>query len=221
MASNNKPKFYVVWHGRRPGIYTNWADASEQVTGFAGAKFKSYLTRAEAESAFASSAPVYPSAAAAGTSGARGKPAPLSLGRLQAIGVELDAVAVDAACNGSPGDMEYRGVRIGSGEELFSAGPYLDGTNNIGEYLALIDAARLLKERGELHTVIYSDSRIAQGWLRARHCGTKLAHTGRNDIIFDLIERGTRWLRENHISNPIRKWETDQWGEIPADYGRK
>jgi len=47
-----KARFYVVWAGRQPGVYDNWTAASEQVNGFGRAKFKSFLSREEAESAF-------------------------------------------------------------------------------------------------------------------------------------------------------------------------
>lgn len=37
-----------------------------------------------------------------------------------------------------------------------------------------------------------------------------------------MIERAERWLQTNSYSEmPLRKWETAQWGEIPADFGRK
>lgn len=221
MAAKNQPKFYVVWSGRRTGIYTTWEDTAEQVSGFSGARYKSFPSRGEAEAAFAGGPPSSLRANYAGGSSKPGTPPSLSLGKLQALGVDLDGVAVDAACNGSPGDMEYRGVRIGTGEELFRSGPHADGTNNVGEFLAIIHAAALLKKRGDLHTAIYSDSAVAQGWVRRKRCGSKLQRTGRNDTIFELIERGLQWLHENHITNPIRKWETGEWGEIPADYGRK
>ena len=68
---------------------------------------------------------------------------------------------------------------------------------------------------------ICSDSRNAIAWGRARQCKTKLARTGRNDVIFDLIARAEKWLRENDYTNKIVKWETREWGEVPADFGRK
>jgi ribonuclease HI len=39
--------------------------------------------------------------------------------------------------------------------------------------------------------------------------------------LFDLIDRAINWLENNDYSNPVMKWETGQWGEIPADFGRK
>jgi len=45
-------KFYVVWQGRETGIFTDWDSCKKQVDQFAGAKYKSFKTRQEAESAF-------------------------------------------------------------------------------------------------------------------------------------------------------------------------
>ncbi|KAB5351920.1 ribonuclease H, partial [Bacteroides stercoris] len=50
-----KEKFYVVWAGVTPGIYTSWTECQLQTKGYEGAKFKSFDTREEAEQAFAAS----------------------------------------------------------------------------------------------------------------------------------------------------------------------
>jgi ribonuclease HI len=84
-----------------------------------------------------------------------------------------------------------------------------------------VHALALLKQQGKPTVPIYSDSKIAQGWIKKGKCNTKLEATGRNQAIFDLIERAEKWLAANKITNPIIKWETDVWGEIPADFGRK
>ena len=49
----------------------------------------------------------------------------------------VDSLAVDAACAGNPGPMEYRGVLVRTGQEIFHVGPMEGGTNNIGEFLAI------------------------------------------------------------------------------------
>lgn len=213
MSQKKGAKFYVVWEGRRPGIYTDWASASEQVTGVAGAKFKGFASRAEAEAAFRS---MYSNYVGQNTTAVQKTP-----GDLSGFGVDLQGVAVDAACSGVPGPMEYRGIDLSTGQELFHEGPFDDGTNNIGEFLALVDALRLLKEQGRIHTTIYSDSMTALSWLRARQCRTKLDRTARNSEIFVKIAAAESWLRSNGVANPVRKWDTEEWGEIPADFGRK
>jgi viroplasmin and RNaseH domain-containing protein len=98
-------------------------------------------------------------------------------------------------------------------------GPLPDGTNNIGEFLAIVHALALLKVQGKPSLLVYSDSVTAQGWVKKGKCNTKLAQTKRNAKIFELIDRAEKWLAMNKITNPLLKWDTESWGEIPADYG--
>ena len=208
-----KQKFYVVWEGIKPGVYDNWTDASLQVQGYTGAKYKSFAGKAEAEKAFRSSYWSY--------AGQDTKTIKKTLPELEKMGVRLDSLAVDAACSGNPGDMEYRGVHIRTGKEVFRMGPFPDGTNNIGEFLALVHGLAWLAQQNSPKVPIYSDSKIAQSWIKAKTCRTKLDATSRNKDIFTLIDRAEKWLAVNKVTNPILKWETDKWGEIPADFGRK
>jgi ribonuclease HI len=116
--------------------------------------------------------------------------------------------------------MEYRGVYVATGEEWFHVGPYRQGTNNIGEFLALVHGLALMK-REQIALPLYSDSKIAIQWIRLKKCRTKLAQTAVNAPVFDLIVRAEKWLQENTYATQILKWETEAWGEIPADFGRK
>ena len=206
MAGKNK--FYVVWQGLNPGIYSSWEECLLQVKGVQGAKYKSFETRAEAESAFAEGAPSYtPKTKAAEPS----KTLPADI---------KSAIAVDASCLGNPGKMEYQGVWAADGGPIFRVGPFEDGTNNIGEFLAIVHALAWM-EKNNVNYTIYSDSRNAMLWVASRKCKTKLERTGRNDEIFNLIERAERWLNTHTFRAKIIKWETKLWGEIPADFGRK
>jgi ribonuclease HI len=126
---------------------------------------------------------------------------------------------VDAACDGAPGQLEYRGVDTESRRPVFHAGPYDDGTNNVGEFLAIVHALRWLQGHNR-HLPVYSDSKIAIGWARAGKCRTQLARTRRNAELFELIARAEAWL-SNHRERTVLKWDTSAWGEIPADFGRK
>ena len=130
-----------------------------------------------------------------------------------------EALCVDAACSGNPGQMEYRGVYIGSGTQIFHFGPVY-GTNNIGEFLAIVHALALLKQKNS-DLPIYSDSHNALLWVKQKKCKTKLTRDNSTEELFRLIERAERWLRTNTYTNRLIKWETQQWGEIPADFGRK
>jgi ribonuclease HI len=135
-------------------------------------------------------------------------------------GIIPESLSVDAACSGNPGIMEYRGVETGTGREIFHVGPFNPATNNIGEFLALVHGLALLKQQN-LELPIYSDSTTALAWVRKKKCNSKLERTNTNQEVFDLIQRAEKWLRLNDYKNPVLKWETERWGEIPADFGRK
>jgi len=216
----NKPKFYAVWHGNPPGLYTSWEACQKAIKGISGAQYKSYASRAEAQRALDGS---YIAAVEAGKkqSGRSRSKSELSAAERARIGApNLYSIAVDAASSGNPGRMEYRGVDTQTGKVLFHKGPFERGTNNIGEFLALVHGLAHLKKEGS-DRVIYTDSRIAMGWVRKKKCGTKLAPHSSNKILFELIARAESWLRDNAYKTPVVKWETKAWGEIPADFGRK
>ncbi len=207
-----KQKYYVVWRGRKPGVYSTWDACKAQVDGFPNAEYKSFATKTEADTAFAQNYSEF-----------KGKPAQrlLTLENIRLLGItHPDAVAVDAACSGSPGPLEYRGVHLFTGKTIFHQGPYQEGTNNVGEFLAIVHALARFHQQGS-DGPIYSDSENALLWVKLKRCRTTLQRTTRNVQLFDLIARAEQWLAENEYKNPILKWKTDQWGEIPADFGRK
>lgn len=201
---SKKSKYYVVWKGHKPGIYTNWEDCKTQVTGFENARYKSFETMKLAEMSFAA-----------------GKDVSDKTEKVPDANIETDSICVDAACSGNPGDMEYRGVVTTTGRELFKVGPFPEGTNNIGEFLAIVHALALLKKAGKPKTCIYTDSQTAMAWIRDKKLKSTLQPTSRNKPIFELVERALIWLRQNTYENKIIKWDTARWGEIPADFGRK
>lgn len=207
-----KQKFYVVWEGVTPGVYTSWTDCQLQIKGYESAKYKSFDTREEAERALATSPYAYIG------KNAKKNSEKVSSETLPACVID-NSLAVDAACSGNPGPMEYRGVHIASRQEVFHFGP-TKGTNNIGEFLAIVHGLALLKQKG-FDMPIYSDSVNAISWVRQKKCKTKLPRTAETEELFKLIERAEKWLRENTYTTRILKWETKEWGEIPADFGRK
>lgn len=215
---SKKPKYYVVWRGRQPGIYTAWPECFAQVNGFPGASHKAFDTLELAEEAFRSERDDF---RAQHPDLFQPKDTAPRQPRLPIAGQPIaESYAVDAACSGAPGPVEYRCVQVGSGQEIFHRGPFPNGTNNIGEFLALVHALALFKQRG-IVAPIYSDSKIALGWVHRKTCRTKLAQDEANAPLFDLIRRAEAWLRDNEYPNTLLKWETEAWGEIPADFGRK
>ena len=203
-------KFYVVWSGLNPGIYPSWDACQAQIKGVKGAVYKSFDSKEEAERAYASPAYSYMKKKADTPT--------FTLDTLPPV-VERYALAVDAACSGNPGPMEYRGVYLGDGKEIFHFGP-VHGTNNIGEFLAIVHALAMLDKQG-LKMTIYSDSRTAISWVRKKCCKTQLERNEETEQLFQLIERAEAWLKSHRVTIPIIKWETEQWGEVPADFGRK
>ena len=209
-----KKRYYTVWKGVQPGVYDSWTDCQLQIKNYKGALYKSFASREEAEKALNSPAHHYVGPAA--RTKAETDPAP---SQQLPENFNLNCLAVDAACSGNPGPMEYRGVYLLTGQEVFHFGP-VHGTNNIGEFLAIVHGLALLKQKGSAMP-IYSDSRNALGWVKKKKCKTTLARTPKTEQLFQLIERAENWLKNNTYTTPLLKWETDQWGEVPADFGRK
>lgn len=134
--------------------------------------------------------------------------------------VKASAWAVDAACSGNPGPMEYRAIDLATGVQVFHFGP-VHGTNNIGEFLAIVHALALMDKQGITDKVIYSDSYNAILWVKKKQCKTKLERTPQTEQLYQIIGRAEQWLRTHQVSTPVLKWETQVWGEVPADFGRK
>jgi ribonuclease HI len=237
-----RARYYVVFAGREPGIYRDWARCQAQVDGFSGSEFRSFPTADEAERAWveAGGDPIpLDEPGEAGDAGLVDDPDPLDLAgspplpsasaftlsptparRVEGSGPPPGSIAVDAACSGNPGPMEYRGVDIDSGEQLFHVGP-MHGTNNIGEFLAIVHGLAWLQRQGRPGP-IYSDSNTAIGWVGRGTAKTTLARSAATESAWKLLARAQHWLREGAPRGvEIRKWPTRRWGEIPADFGRK
>lgn len=207
-----KSKFYVVWIGVEPGIYNSWADCSLQINGYKGAQYKSFDTLKEATEAYNSHPSDYIQ---------KSPPLETHSDNPKILSKEIieNSLCVDAACSGNPGPMEYRGVYTGNNQELFKFGP-IWGTNNIGEFLAIVHALALSKQN-KWDMPIYSDSRNAIAWVKNKKCNTKLVKNIKTVAVYELINRAEKWLKNNTYSTQIIKWNTQKWGEIPADFGRK
>lgn len=216
-----KKKFYVVWLGHTPGVYTEWPTAKAQIDGYKGARYKSFLDRRQAEAAYTNGFQHYINASLKQPSShLRPRPTTRRSNAPTTDKIISKSISVDAACSGNPGKMEYQGVTTSGKKQLFHRAFPL-GTNNIGEFLALVHALAFLKgqEMGDLP--IYSDSQIAIGWIKKGKCKTTLARKPKTEDLYVYIDRAEAWLKANKITNPIYKWNTKIWGEIPADFGRK
>ena len=208
-----KKKFYVVWKGKKKGVFSTWEECKKSIDGYRGAEYKSFPDLASAVKAENESYEKY--------KGVAQPKAVISTEKRALIGEpDLNTISVDAACSSNPGLMEYQGVETRTKKVIFKMGPFKNSTNNIGEFLALVHALALLKKANS-NTPIYSDSKIAIGWVKRKRVNTKLARTHINEDSFELLDRAILWLHNNDYQNKIIKWETKVWGEIPADFGRK
>lgn len=212
-----KNKYYVVWNGRDIGVFDSWEECRLQVENYPEAKYKSFPTLEAAIAAF------------------RRESLQSDLGLIKTIAshktdimnyssfpeIRLNAIAVDAACSGNPGPVEYRGVCLETGKQIFHVGPLQGGSNNMGEFLAIVHALALLDKNRRPDVTVYSDSVTALAWTRNRAVKTTIQPTAKNEPIRQLIERALFWLNNHRSHNPVLKWNTERWGEIPADFGRK
>ena len=198
-------KYYTVWKGIVPGVYYNWEDCHKQIVNFKGALYKSFQTEKEAKNALKHSYSDF-----------------LKSKNQYILPKEVisKSISVDAASSGNPGVMEYQGVDTISKKKLFKKGPFKRGTNNIGEFLAIVHGLAFLKKNNSA-LPIYSDSLTAISWVKKKKCNTSLKKDNSTEELFILIGRAETWLKNNSYNNKIIKWDTKKWGEIPADFGRK
>lgn len=207
-----KQKWYVVLKGNKPGIYTLWEDARQQVMGFPAAVYKSFESQKEAETAWKTGA--------FASSGPKSHSSPNAVKRKIVTPFPSGQfLVVDAACSGVPGPTEYQGFLMPEKQKLFAVDAGW-GTNNLGEFLAIVHALAYLKKAG-VALPVYSDSATAISWLRNKQIKSSLVRDNKTKAIWALADRAILWLKENSFSNPVRKWETENWGENPADFGRK
>lgn len=205
--SKKYSKYYVVWEGKIPGIYDKWDDCKKQVDGVIGAKYKSFPSHEEAIEAYRD-----------GYSASFQKKTKST--DLNHAGIIQNSICVDAACSGNPGVMEYRGVDFKTRQVMFQQGPFEEGTNNIGEFLAIVQALAIIK-KNNLNLTIYTDSMTAISWVRKKEAKTKLERNAKSKKVYEWLDKAILWLKSNQFNTPILKWDTENWGEIPADFGRK
>lgn len=211
MAQKNR--FYVVWNGKSPGIYGSWTACKQQIDGLQGTQYMGFPDKESAQKAF-------DLGYFAAVKLRKNKTSQIKEGNSRYGTPNYNSIAVDAASSGNPGPMEYQGVDTKTGKKLYHQGPFQEGTNNIGEFLAIVHGLAFLQQQGS-DRAIYTDSKTAIAWVKKKHCNTKLQENAKNKSLFEMVRRAEQWLKNNRYSTPILKWETKAWGEIPADFGRK
>ena len=205
MAKPGTP-VYVVWRGRKPGIYTSWEACKAQVEGYPNALFKAYPTLAMARRAFA-----------LGPEALR-----MPLWALAEPGPQLPALVVDAAAPlAAGGPVEMQGVWLRPGPEEVRAfhDRLEEGTTNAGEFLALVGGLALLHRQRQTMPV-YTDSAVALAWFRKGGPPEKVRRRWPEEAR-RRVERAMAWLAQHPGPWDVRLWDTRNWGENPADFGRK
>ncbi len=204
-----KQKYYAIWKGHETGVFSTWEETQQHIKGFPGAQYKAFDSQKEAEEALKKNywASVQAAEKKDKPAGNVGKPI-------------VPSLSVDAACSGNPGVLEYQGVDTATKQVVFKQGPFPQGTVNLGEFLALVHGIAYL-QKNNFPYPIYSDSITAIAWVRDKVVKSKLEPNELNAELFERVDRALEWLKNNKVSTKVLKWETEFWGENPADYGRK
>lgn len=156
-------KSYVVWAGRKPGVYDSWPECHRQIIGFKGAKFKSFPSQELAEEAFQSPEKFVDVSGVKSVSNGGVKPTTEELTRDYTY-----AIFCDGSCHPNPGPS-------GTGMAVFESGQLKDafygcfnveGTNNTAELMGILQALDyvdvLVSDYGFLdNVVIYCDAKYA------------------------------------------------------------
>ena len=138
---------------------------------------------------------------------------------MKGLEYKKNSLCVDASCIGNPGVMEYRIFDVSQSMMLWESEKFNEWTNNLWEFLAIVEALRMPKLKK--YDCIYSDSQTAIARVKTKKIKTTLKYSPQTKKLLEKIEEAKVWLKTHELDIPILKWETEIWGEIPADYGRK
>lgn len=210
-----KNKYYVVLEGYETGVYDNWKECESKVKGYPKAKYKGYPNLEEANEAFKNKE----------FTNNKTNKSPSSTSIIKDYKdikeIDLNTLSVDGACSGNPGIGEYQCVDVSTNEVLFTSGKCDDVTNNIMEYMALVEGIQYLLNTNS-NKKIYTDSITALSWIKNKKVKSVFKKTNKNESIYFIFEKYVKWVEDNYIDlDLILKWKTKEWGEIPADFGRK
>ncbi|NOZ44801.1 MAG: hypothetical protein GXP45_06795 [bacterium] len=87
--------------------------------------------------------------------------------------------------------------------------------------MAIVHGISYLQQKKLGHISIYSDSKIAIKRVQAKKAKTAFQRSPQTELLFERIQKAEQWLKNHRYQNSILKWDTENWGEIPADFGRK
>lgn len=218
----SKKQYYAVLRGRRPGIYAQWGGeegAEAQVQGFAGARYKGFASREQAEYFFKTGGEemqdhLFDSPAEPGGANRPGVRRDVVQDHRPDLAEGKVVIFTDGASTGNPGPGGYGAVMLFGETRKELSGGFRCTTNNRMELTAVIAALETLKRRSNV--VLYSDSRyvvdgIEKGWARrwkTRGWMRDATNPAENSDLWarllDLLDQHAvefRWVR-GHASHP-------------------
>lgn len=222
-------KYYVVWQGRVPGIYSDWNSCKNQVDKFAGARYKSFPTLTEAEQAFKGVSN------ATGASSNASKSAGLNTTKKPASGATPNGVIktytaaeisklpmevkifTDGGCEPNPGQAGsgmavYRNEQI---TELYYGLYTPMGTNNTAELNGLHQALLMAKAESDLgkSVAVFCDSKYsiqcvtqwAVGWEKKgwKKSGGEIKNLELIKILFVLHQQLKDKVQVLHVNGHV------------------
>jgi len=197
--------YYVVWKWVKTGIFTDRNQVKDLVSNYPQSKYKKFSSLSEAEEAFQQwREPFYQKKASWCT---------------YLWKISPNSIAVDAACSWNPWKMEYRWIDLLTNQEVFHEHFSL-WTNNIWEFLALVEWIKYV-QNGHENYLIYSDSKIALNWIKNKTCNTSMLNQSLSPSLYKKIDDAELFLQWLQHFPPMIKRDTENWGEIPADFWRK
>lgn len=126
-----------------------------------------------------------------------------------------EGIAVDAAHSMKNGVTEYQAIDLKTGERLFYKN-LGNQTTNIGEFLGLMETIKYVIENDFQPRIVYTDSMTAITWFRNKKTASKKRHSDlqRSEIFLKVMDIDVSTIDVIH-------WDTNSWGENPADFGNK
>lgn len=121
----------------------------------------------------------------------------------------------DGFCLGNPGPGGARVLAVdgpGCKPRLIMQVQFFEATNNLMEF---VGAAAMSAIPG--YSAYYTDSTTAIAWVRNKQVNTTF--NIQSDI--KLMTLINNLLRSLPAISVLEKWDTKNWGEIPADFGNK
>lgn len=124
-------------------------------------------------------------------------------------------IATDAAHSTKRLITEYQGIDLNTGERIFYQN-LGSQTVNIGEFLAVVEAAKYIIENDYQPRIIYTDSMTAISWFNNK----RTASNKRNKAL-QKAEIFLKVFAVDVDTIEVRHWDNKGWGETPADFGNK